>query len=156
MLIVVLVLSLPLSWLAARTQQMRREVLAAKRIKLAGAFVDYETEPVGSFSPLPERLRWLLCSRPHEVKFRKLDGWDGASATPQILEACDDDLQILAGLHKINISSLMVESGQVKDEGLKHLYRLRHLTRLILIDTQVTPEGIKKLQQALPNCKIDY
>jgi len=37
-----------------------------------------------------------------------------------------------------------------------HLSGLTNLQRLELIDTQVTEEGVKKFQEALPNCKIEH
>ena len=40
------------------------------------------------------------------------------------------------------------------DAGLEHLKGLSNLQELYLGKTQVTDEGIKKLQQALPNCEI--
>jgi hypothetical protein len=40
------------------------------------------------------------------------------------------------------------------DEGLKELAALKNLTSLDIGNTQVTGEGIKELQKALPNCKI--
>ena len=45
---------------------------------------------------------------------------------------------------------------QITDAGLVHLRGMTHLEELVLIDTKVTAEGVKKLQAALPNCKIDY
>jgi hypothetical protein len=43
---------------------------------------------------------------------------------------------------------------QIGDDGLKHLSGLTELKSLSLNGTQVTDQGIKKLQQALPNCNI--
>ncbi len=40
------------------------------------------------------------------------------------------------------------------DVALVHLHGLTSFQTLNLNDTQVTDEGIKKLQEALPNCKI--
>jgi hypothetical protein len=44
----------------------------------------------------------------------------------------------------------------VTDAGLEHLKALRQLQRLDLKETKVTADGVKKLQQALPNCKIEH
>jgi len=43
----------------------------------------------------------------------------------------------------------------ITDAGLVHLKGLTNLELLVLGDTQVTDEGVKNLQEALPNCRID-
>ena len=40
------------------------------------------------------------------------------------------------------------------DDTLKHLHGLPHLKRVTLKMTRVSDEGVKKLQQALPNCEV--
>ena len=47
-----------------------------------------------------------------------------------------------------------MDSTQVTDAGLEHLKGLTNLQLLWIAKTQVTDEGVKKLQQALPNCEI--
>ncbi|NQU21935.1 MAG: hypothetical protein HQ567_11685 [Candidatus Nealsonbacteria bacterium] len=42
------------------------------------------------------------------------------------------------------------------DAGLEYLEGMTSLQSLDLRGTQVTDAGIKKLQQALPNCKIEH
>jgi len=39
---------------------------------------------------------------------------------------------------------------------LEHLKGLSNLTNLELRDTKATGEGVRKLQQALPNCEIRH
>ncbi len=53
------------------------------------------------------------------------------------------------------IARVFVMGEGVTDRGLEHLKGLTRLRRLVLINTQVTDEGIKKFQQALPNCQIE-
>ncbi len=49
---------------------------------------------------------------------------------------------------------MSVDERQVKDAGLEHLKGLMQLKKLVLHDTKVTDKGVKRLQEALPNCKI--
>ena len=44
----------------------------------------------------------------------------------------------------------------ITDAGLEHLKGLTKLRSLRLSGTKVTHEGVNKLQQALPNCKIAH
>ena len=56
-----------------------------------------------------------------------------------------------------NLRALSLRNTKITDEGLIHLRRLTRLDYLSLVDVfGVTPEGVKKLQQALPNCNIDH
>ena len=66
----------------------------------------------------------------------------------------DAGLEHLKGLTKLEMLDLT--GSKVSDAGLKHLNGLTRLRTLRLWDTQVTDSGVNKLQQALPNCKIDY
>ena len=61
-----------------------------------------------------------------------------------------------------NLQSLNLFHTTVSDAGLEHLKGLKNLQCLILAEaggivfweTKITDEGVKKLQQALPNCEI--
>jgi hypothetical protein len=44
----------------------------------------------------------------------------------------------------------------ITDAGLVHLQRLSQLLWLVLNNTKVTDQGVKKLQQALPKCQIEH
>jgi len=66
----------------------------------------------------------------------------------------DVGLENLEGL--TNLEYLDLTGTQVSDEGLQHLKGLAKLEHLDLSDTHVTPQGIKELQEALPNCLIDW
>jgi hypothetical protein len=55
---------------------------------------------------------------------------------------------------KESLHMLRIHSASVTDEGLFHLENLPQLKELILSQTKVTPDGVKRLQQALPNCKL--
>ena len=58
----------------------------------------------------------------------------------------------LEGLTKLQ--TLDLQNTKVTDAGLVHLKGLTKLQRLSLSFTKVTDAGVKKLQAALPNCKM--
>jgi len=51
---------------------------------------------------------------------------------------------------------LQARDSAVTDAGLLHLAKLTKLHELNLRGTGVTERGVKQIQQALPDCKIDY
>ncbi len=65
-----------------------------------------------------------------------------------------------AGLKRLTrltqLQGLNLDFTAITDAGLKQLKGMTQLQTLNLRGTQVTDSGVKKLQQALPNCKIDY
>ena len=54
-----------------------------------------------------------------------------------------------------SLRSLELINNPITDLGLEHLRGLTNLERLNLWNTKVTAAGISRLQQALPNCKIE-
>ena len=58
----------------------------------------------------------------------------------------------LKGLARL--TCLDLSQTKVGDAGLDHLKGLTNLRSLTLYSTDVTDGGVKKLQTALPNCKI--
>jgi len=63
-------------------------------------------------------------------------------------------MQNLNGLTRLR--ELEVRGDSVTDAGLKPLYALTELRYQDIQATKVTADGVKKLQQALPNCKITW
>lgn len=59
----------------------------------------------------------------------------------------------LAGLK--NLTSLNLYGTAVSDAALTHLQGMKHLRNLYLWQTKVTPDGTKKLQEALPGLNIN-
>lgn len=66
----------------------------------------------------------------------------------------DEGLANLEGFK--DLRTLQISNTQISDAGLKHLTGHAHLQKLDLKGTAVTNESINQLQQALPNCKIDW
>jgi hypothetical protein len=65
-----------------------------------------------------------------------------------------------AGLERVkgltSLRALDLAHTQVTDAALAHLTGLTSLRGLDLRHTQVTEEGVKKFQEAVPNCKIQH
>ncbi len=72
----------------------------------------------------------------------------------EFLETSDAGLEHLQGL--THLQKLTLNGSQVTDAGLEHLKNLRELQYLELGGPELTEAGAKKLQQALPNCKIKW
>ena len=85
----------------------------------------------------------------------------------QVTDAGLEHLKGLTSLQSLSLQSLSLFNSRpvtsdgrkfsfpkVTDAGLEHLKGLSSLKELYLQGTQVTDEGVKKLQEALPNCKI--
>ena len=145
LLIVVLVLSLPLSWLAMRMERARRQRRAVEAISsLRGqASCDWQNYP--RYGAEPTWLRRILGD----------DFFDPVTwAVLNRDTITDADLEHLKGLPSLEILSL--PDTRVSDAGLEYVSGLSQLEYLDLRNTDVTPEGIRKLQEALPNCKIEY
>jgi hypothetical protein len=64
----------------------------------------------------------------------------------------DAGLKHLKGLTQLR--TLTLNGTKVTDAGLGHLGEMTQLQLLHLNRTQVTDEGAKRLQRALPNCRI--
>ena len=78
-----------------------------------------------------------------------------------VLVCCQDPRHLpCAGLEYLrgltNLEAIDLENTKVTDAGLVHLKGLTNLQSLNLRHTQVTDAGVKKLQQALPKCKIRH
>jgi hypothetical protein len=69
-------------------------------------------------------------------------------------QVTDVGLAHLTGLGQLQ--ELVLVDAQITDAGLAHLTALGQLRELDLCSNQVSDEGVKRLQQALPNCRINY
>ena len=161
LLIVVLVLSLPLSlsWLGLKLRQARKHRETVNAILEAGGHVEYEYNVLGfglgevvyvsgqwDFSDAElEKLKRL-------TSLRRLDV-DGSMG---ITDAGMEHLQGLSNLEWVNIS----HTG-VTEAGLEHLKGMTNLEELWICclyqadrKKKVSDEAVRELQEALPNCRI--
>jgi hypothetical protein len=61
----------------------------------------------------------------------------------------------IAGFQDVpRLTTLRLDGTKVTDKGLEVLASLGSLRELSLLGTNVTPKGVRRLRQALPNCRI--
>ncbi len=167
-LALVLVISIPCSWIVLTVQHTKKRSWAeAKRqreavlaIRKSGGDVLYDFQ-VGEFGPhmeipdtrsagvawLQDRLGVDLFADVVAVKYN--------SQSPPWREVKITDanaLSYLKGLPKLRTLNLFATG--ITDAALPHIGGLPQLNTLVLIGTNVSDEGVQKLQRALPNCKI--
>ena len=123
------------------------------RIQQRGASVEYSLD-----EKAPEWLRHTLgddfIGTGVDVVFMAMEFRDGDfHYAPDEKCPCDDDLRTVAEIEWLR--GLFVHSHRLTDAGLEHLHKLRRLEEVTLLGTQVTPAGIKRLQDALPECEIE-
>ena len=82
----------------------------------------------------------------------RVDLWVADDRTMRLLALLETDLEKVHG--SSGLRELRITGQGVTDSGLQHLTGCSKLRELRLVNTLVTDEGVKKLQAALPTCKI--
>lgn len=147
LLILIAVLSAPLSWLGWKLEEKRRERWAVAEIRrMASVVLDnydlrtrFEDEPPG-----PVCLRRLL-GDDFFVHVEIVMLKPGSAPADDALIY----LQYCAQLRDLDLTGC-----KVTDSALVQLRQLCALEYLDVTDTKLSADGIAALQQALPNCKI--
>jgi hypothetical protein len=170
------------SWLAVTIQSQRRQAEAARAIEKLGGYAlskptwlgrllrddslltvtnvglsdtkatDDELVRIEALGEL--KALWLTNTRITDAGLVHLQGLGrletlGLDGATKITDVGLLHLQELTRLR-----CLVLIDTQVTDAGLVHLEGLSQLKELDLCGTNVSDEGVKKLQQALPNCEI--
>ena len=136
LLIVLLVVLLMVgSYAAVKRAQYVREW---KEFQDAWQKVSAELEGTPGYSWTPG-----LYSAVGEMDFSK------CRITDEKLAEISAQLSVVASLVKLDLSG-----SEVTDAGLAHLREMTSLHELYLRDTKVTDEGVKALNETLPNCMI--
>ena len=128
LLLFVALCAIPCSWVAVKRERVRRQQEMIEKLGGAVAYVD-----VFSLPGIPEE-------------------YDFAGLGNRVTDA---DLERLIPVLS-RVTHLDLSDTQITDAGLQHLTGLIQLQYLYLKRTKVTDEGVKKLQQALPNCQIAH
>jgi hypothetical protein len=179
LLVLTIAVALPCSWLGVEMKEAKEQHDVVDVIEKFGGAVgvgyDWEYDATDA-----NRLKHAQPPGPEWL--RKLLGSDFFGAVVMLYiysdEIADAGLAQIAGLTRLQ--ELDLQSTQITDAGLAHLARLTRLQRLSLDGTkitdaglahlagltrlqwlwllnnnsQVTDDGVKKLQQALPKCQI--
>ena len=74
------------------------------------------------------------------------------SACPNVNSLALIEIQRCRNLRSFDLAFCV----QIDDDCLPQLSRLRSLQELSLVGTSVTKEGVKRLRQVLPRCRIQY
>lgn len=174
LLVVTVLASIGMSWLAVMVERARRQGEALTVIKRLGGHVTYDFQYDASGMYLPQ------AKPPGPVWLRSILGDDLFEkaicvdlSSPQVADA---NLQVLEQLPHVEVLSLgpnVTDSGlqhvkrlarlrslsiyydnEVTDAGLENLKGLTRLRRILCDSANVTDEGVARLQEALPNCII--
>jgi hypothetical protein len=145
-----LLIALPVAWFTSRLREARREEAMVNVLETMGATILYDYHTT---QPRPRRKRpelvwpgtWFgkhFVSRVTYVRF-----------FPEYRLITDEDLTLLQSFAELR--TLDLTGNAISDAGLAHLYDMHSLERLMLYDTNVTREGVNKLQAELSNCFIE-
>lgn len=151
-LLLVLTVAVPCSWLVVQRSNVARERTAARALADAGMIVLYRdnadrmtSEPAHP-SGLRDYLRGKIFADAERVgpASLALDPFS-ASTDPRVQDFSDDDVALLIE-GAPNAKRLDLSGTQVTDAGLAHLNRFKHLEDLILDRTQITDAGMAHLE----------
>ena len=164
----VLIISIPCSWIVMtvyHTQkrtwvEAKRQRNAVRAISKSGGAVFYDFQE-GEWGPNMERpdtrppgIAWLQDYLGVDL-FADIIGVDYNLQSAHGDEYKITDANVLSSLKDLSqLRTLSLLGTGVTDAALPHIKGLPQLTTLVLLGTKVSDEGVKKLQQALPNCTI--
>jgi hypothetical protein len=143
LLILVALCALPCSWFATRIQRAERQRKAVEALfsRHPNIVINYGD------TTAPATVRRLL--------------GDGFFVDVEQIIVCgvpgfsDSDMVYFESFPGLTEMAFIGGDG-ITDAGLAHLMGLSKLQNLNLSGTKVTVEGVRKLQQAIPRCQIDW
>lgn len=148
LLVVVAALCVWLAWHVELARRQREAVTELHKLRVA---VLYRTPGLrDNGEQEPAWLRRVLGAAYREPV--TYVGFQHAAKLQDEPERIGQALALLAELR--GLKRLSLEGLPVTDNDLMHLKSLAELQRLDLSYTEVTADGVARLQQALPNCKI--
>jgi hypothetical protein len=170
-LLLVVAVAIPCGWLTTEIRQAREQREASEGL-CPWVLYDYEVDESRRevFGGRPRQPKWLL--ELFGIEFfadyvwvvpwgpRRGINLEHIEGLPKLhlldlagMRVTDAELVHLRGLTQLR--QLYLDGTLVTDAGLENFETLGELQTLCLRETQVTDAGVKKLQQVLPNCKIE-
>lgn len=153
LIVFVTLCAIPCSWIAVKMKAARRQrEMVAAIYELGGSVChDWQCNAEGyqwaaierQRPPVPEWLRNLLG-----------DDFFGNICSIHLGGTQVTDATLEPFTRIIQLRYLTLENTQVTDITLERIKGLNQLKHLTLRNAKVTDDGVKKLQQALPNCRI--
>ncbi len=173
LLVLVVVVSIPCSWLAVEMREAEMQRRAVEELQNVGGTVGYSDNSNPSmiwFNGPPPGPGWLRNLLGDDFFANVTDvSFVFGDTTDAVLANCKDlnQLQTLwlgASAHVGPRSNEELNrprkhfllNAQLTDAGLTNLAGLTQLQSLDLSESNVTDEGVAKLQKALPNCRIEH
>ncbi len=135
LLVLVVVVAVPFSWLAVEMKKAKEQKAAVEAIWRSDGDIVYDWQHYSA------RDRWGRPTRKPPVP-KWVTNWLGDDLFYDIVEVSFPEYWHYSG-------------EQCDDDTLRHLYCLTKLRRVQLIRTNVTDEGVRNLQLALPYCMIE-
>jgi hypothetical protein len=161
LLVLVLAVALPCSWLAVAMKQAKQQAIEVEALCNVGAAVreDYvPIDPATIFDPndpfttdeelalrhsIRGRIRWVLLPVVAPAFFSNVLEVEGVAWVPDGRKLGDEDLAYLREFPRLEILNL--SKSLVTDAGMRELRGLRHLRGLYLSSTKITDAGLEPL-----------
>jgi len=143
LLVLVIAVAVPCSWMAVELKKAKRQFQAYKHIE----WDLYTTNGIGEFPWYSAWLHRMLGTEGYyDPEFLVFNNFASIN---------DETLAMLARL--TNLGQLWLNGDiAITDAGLDHLKRLHQLRDLSLADAPVSAEAVQRLRRALPACEIRW
>lgn len=145
LILLILLCSLPLSWIAKQNRDARQDRRVAARLAELGAVIYYDTR---MRQPKQGATSWL--SRSLRRRGRQVLGNEFFDRVVGVeLRNCNFAADDLAPLHALErLQWLDISSSNVTDESLVYLRNLEQLSHVNVAYTEITDAGVKELAQS--------
>ncbi len=156
LLVLVMVVAIPCSWLATEMKAARRQKETVKGIAVAHDWeTDADGDPLPNAQPAdPMLLREVFgneffdevvaASIRDDAQMERVKGLSRLLAIMSETQVTDAGLQHLEGLSQLRVLNLV--NSKIADEGLQHLERLSQLKELHLSGPEITNVGLQHLE----------